>query len=91
MYHCDIIANWLDYMNNKISQEKMNKRRYTNKLYITIQVIHWDEQYEGLSFGLDTHIPVKVNKNAIYTEFRVFYQSSLKGISNIPEKGIMTN
>ena len=44
-----------------------------------------DEQYEALSFGLDTHIPVKVNKSAIYTEFEVFFQSLLKYISNIPE------
>ena len=44
-----------------------------------------DEQYEAISFDLDTHVPVKVNKNAIYTEFEVFYQSLLKNISNIPE------
>ena len=29
--------------------------------------------------------PVKVNRNAIYTEFEVFFQSLLKDISNIPE------
>ena len=29
--------------------------------------------------------PVKVNRNAIYTEFEVFFQSLLKEISNIPE------
>ena len=44
-----------------------------------------DEQYEAISFDLDTHVPVKVNKNAIYTEFEVFYQSLLKDTSNIPE------
>ena len=32
-----------------------------------------DKQYEALPFGLDTHIPVKVNKNTIYTEYEVFF------------------
>ena len=74
-------------MNNKINQEKMNKRRCTDKLYITIQSYTLsDEQYKGLSFGLDTHIPVKVNKNASYTEFEVFLSKFIEGhISNIPE------
>ena len=45
----------------------MNKRRYTDKYTLS------DEQNEALSFGLDTQIPVKVNKNAIYTTFEVFY------------------
>ena len=65
----------------------MNKRRCTDKLYITIQSYTLsDEQYEGLSFGLDTHIPVKVNKNASYTEFEVFLSKFIEGhISNIPE------
>ena len=44
-----------------------------------------DEQYEALSCGLLTHIPLKVNKNPIYIEFEVFYQSLLKDISNITE------
>ena len=44
-----------------------------------------DEQYEAISFDLDTHVPVKVNKNAIYTEFEVFYQSLLKDVPNIVE------
>ena len=43
-----------------------------------------NEQCVALSFGLDTHIPVKANKHAIYTEFEVFYQSLLKDISDIP-------
>ena len=66
----------------------MNKRRKK----IHRQIVHnyssytlSDEQYEALSFGLDTHIPVKKNKNAIYTEFEVFYQSLLKDICNIQE------
>ena len=66
----------------------MNKRRKK----IHRQIVHnyssytlSDEQYEALSFGVESHIPVKVNKNAIYTEFEFFYQRLLKYISNIPE------
>ena len=44
-----------------------------------------DGDYEALSFGLDIHIPVQVNKNDIYIEFQVFFQSLPKDISKIPE------
>ena len=73
-------------MTSKINQEKMNNSRYIDRLYITTQLIEKsEEQHEALSFGLDTHIPVKVNKNAIYTELEVFFQSILKDISKFPE------
>ena len=38
-----------------------------------------DKQYEALPFGLDTHIPVKVNKNTIYTEYEVFLLKFTEG------------
>ena len=34
---------------------------------------------------MEQHIPVKLNKHTIKTEFEVFYQSLLKNISHIPE------
>ena len=32
-----------------------------------------DEEYTGLSFGLDRHIPSKTDANLIYTEFETYY------------------
>ena len=81
--------------NNKFVKlcEQQNKPTKYEQNKIHQQIVHncstytlSDEQYEALPFGLDTHIPVKVNKNAIYAEFEVFLQSLLKDISNIPEK-----
>ena len=63
--------------NNKLIRlrEQQNKPRKDEQKKIHRQIVHnyssytlSDEQYEALPFGLDTHIPVKVNKNAIYTE-----------------------
>ena len=72
-------------------REQQNKPRKDEQKKIHRQIVHnyssyalSDKQYEALYIGLDTHVPVKVNKNAIYTEFEVFYQSLLKDISNIP-------
>ena len=79
--------------NNKLIRlrEQQNKPRKDEQKKIHRQIVHnyssyalSDKQYEALYIGLDTHVPVKVNKNAIYTEFEVFYQSLLKDISNIP-------
>ena len=64
----------------KDEQKKVHWQTVHNHLCYTLS----DEQHET-SFGLATHIPIKATKNAIYTEFDVFYQSLLKDISNIPE------
>ena len=86
--------------NNKLIRlrEQQNKprkdeqKKCTDKLYITIQSYTLsDEQYEGLSFGLDTHIPVKVNKNAIYTKFEVFLSKFIEGHFQHSRKQIKTN
>ena len=37
---------------------------------------------------MEQHIPVKLSKHTIKTEFEVFYQSLLKNISHIPENNI---
>ena len=44
-----------------------------------------NEQYIALSYGSDTHIPLRTNATMIYAEFGVFYQCLLKDIGNIPE------
>ena len=42
-----------------------------------------DDQLTALSYGLDHHIPNKLNCNKIHTEFEQFYQNLVKYISNI--------
>ena len=39
-------------------------------------------------YGLEQHIPSKVTRNSVNTEFESFYQSLLLGISIIPEESI---
>ena len=75
----------------KLSEQQKKSRKNKEKR-IHREILHnystytlSDEQYETLSFGLDTHIPVKVNKNEIYAEFEIFFQSLLTDISNIPD------
>ena len=43
------------------------------------------DEYTVLSYGLDHHIPTRLNSNRIHTEFEQFYQGILKDISHIPE------
>ena len=45
-----------------------------------------NEELTALSYGLDHHIPMKANRNAVSTEFEHFFQNLLKDISNIPER-----
>ena len=45
-------------------------------------------EQSALRYDLEQHIPVKLNKHTIKTEFEVFYQSLLKNISHIPENNI---
>ena len=47
-----------------------------------------NEELTALSYGLDHHIPSKVNRNRIYTEFEQFYQSLLKDISHVPDEDL---
>ena len=77
-------------------QQKKAKKDEQKKIHR--QVLHnyrsyklSDKQYDAFSFGVLTHIPVKVNKHTIYTEFEVFYQSLLKDISNILENDLRQN
>ena len=54
----------------RLLHEQQNKPRKDGKKKIHQQIVHnyltytlSGEQYKALSFGLDTHIPVKGNKN----------------------------
>ena len=72
-------------MNSKINQERKQQKIHRQIVHNYSTCTLSDESYETLSFGLDTHILVKVNENVIYTELKVFFQILLKDISNIPE------
>ena len=43
-----------------------------------------NNELTALLYGLDHHIPSKVNGNRIYTEFEQFYQSLVKDIPHLP-------
>ena len=47
-----------------------------------------DDELTALSRGLDHHIPNKLNRNRIHTEFEQFYQNSIKDISHIPDDNL---
>ena len=39
-------------------------------------------------YGLEHHIPNKLNRNKIHTEFEQFYQNLVKDISHIPDDNL---
>ena len=43
------------------------------------------DEYTASLYGLDHHIPTRLNNNRIHTEFKQFYQGILKDISHLPE------
>ena len=47
-----------------------------------------NDELTALSYGLDHHIPSKINRNRIYTEFEQFYQSVLKDKSHVPDEDL---
>ena len=61
----------------------MNFQKHIVQNYSTYSLSN--EQYIALSYGSDTHIPLRTNATMIYAEFEVFYQCLLKVIGNIPE------
>ena len=74
-----------------VSLRKQQKKIHRQVLHNYRSYKLSDKQYDAFSFGVLTHIPVKVNKHTIYTEFEVFYQSLLKDISNILENDLRQN
>ena len=44
-----------------------------------------EEKMIALVYGLDHHIPININKDAIFTESEQFFQNLLRDISHIPE------
>ena len=63
---------------------------YTPKevVHIFSSYILSQEEHDALSHGLEHHIPSKVTRNSVNTEFESFYQSLLRDISIIPEERI---
>ena len=47
------------------------------------------EEEKALSFALDEHIPISLNRNKLFTEFEIFYQNILNDLPNLPEHDTM--
>ena len=79
-------------MNLQHKQQKF----YNSKIsYTPKEVVHnfssyvlSQEEHDALSHGLEHHIPSKVTRNSVNTEFESFYLSLLLDISTIPEERI---
>ena len=76
-------------------QHKQQKCYNSNVSYTPKEVVHnfssyvvSQEEHEALSHGLEHHMPSKVTRNSVNTEFESFYQSLLRDISTISEKRI---
>ena len=79
-------------MNLRKKQQEHNKRA---AVYVPKEVVHTfssyklsKEEHEALSYSLDYHIPLKVTRNSLNTEFEMFFQNLLNDISVIPEENL---
>ena len=79
-------------MNWRKKQQKHNER---TAAYVPKEVVHnfssyklSKEEHEALSYSLDYHIPSKVTRNSLNTEFEMFFQNLLNNISAIPEENV---
>ena len=79
-------------MNLRKKQQEHNKRA---AVYVPKEVVHnfssyklSKEEHEALSYSLDYHIPLKVTRNSLNTEFEMFFQNLLNDISVIPEENL---
>ena len=77
---------------SKLRSSKTNDEFDENREFIK-QTIHNFSSYElnddekiALSFGLDQHIPSKLNNNEVQTEFESLYQSILKSFPVLPNE-----
>ena len=74
------------------AQERKNN---DSKLVLLKSIVHnfslynlTQEEHDALSYRLDQHIPRKINKNNIQTEFESFFQNLLYDLSDMPENEI---
>ena len=79
-------------MNLRKKQQEHNERA---AVYAPKEVVHnfssdklSKEEHEGLSHSLDYHIPSKVTRNMLNTEFEMFFQNLLNNIWAIPEENL---
>ena len=76
-------------------QHKQQKCHKINIRYTPKEVVHnfssyalSREEHDALSHGLEHHIPSKVTRNSVSTEFESFHHSLLHNISTVPEEKI---
>ena len=79
---------------NKLSNLRKQEKAKTieSKIHYIKKTVHnfssyqlSTDEYTALSYGLDHHIPTRLNNNRIHTEFEQFYEGILKEISHLPE------
>ena len=82
---------------NKIHDKKLLKLRpksfsSSERLSLAKSVVHnfsdhllSNDELKVLSYSLDYHIPSKINKQKVETEFETFYQQLLPQVSELPE------
>ena len=79
---------------DKLGQRQLKLYRNDSRYYVKNAAHNFssyvllNNEELALAYGLEQHIPVKLNKHTVKTEFEVFYQSLLKNISHIPQNGI---
>ena len=76
-------------------QKKQQEHKKRAAVYVPKEVVHnfssykiSKEEHEALSYSLDYHIPSKVTRNSLNTEFEMFFQNLLNNISAIPEEDL---
>ena len=76
-------------------QHKQQKCHKINISYTPKEVVHnfssyalSREEHDALSHGLEHHIPSKVTRNSVSTEFESFHHRLLHNISTVPEEKI---
>ena len=72
-------------------QKKQQEHKKRAAVYVPKEVAHnvslykvSKEEHEAFSYSLDYHIPSKVTRNLLNTEFEMFFQNLLNDISAIP-------
>ena len=76
-------------------QKKQQEHKKKTAAYVHKEVVHnfyssklSKEELEALPYSLDYHLPSKVSRNSLNTEFEMFFQNLFNDISAIPEENL---
>ena len=84
------------HKNKILNQQHKQQKCYANNISCTPKEVVQNfssnllsqEEHDALLYGLEHHIPSKIARNSVNTEFESFYQRLLLDISTIPEESI---